>query len=338
MKIKPVLKKGILSQRTVLQIRRLMTFFILNILILPSNALTAEGLFSVGQVETDFNQSEAAKAIFQVSLVYDGIITSVGTSFFVSPDGAFLTAKHVLQRYIDLFELRAGTTLRKAIARGGPQRFVLGDDQAQRRIHFYNSLTQTEIEIREIEFLAVPPDANFIFGNDFILARINRPVNHWISKFASKQPGKGEFVFTIGYPQLSRRATRKPVMTPWGPYTDSNGHQLRVTVGKREIGFSLNRGQLEQLDVAFSDADGLPGLSGSPVFNNAGDVVGIFCGGDTHGDKIDLFHSFVYQPDVRVRYQKIDRVITETRLSTFTSRKIVRCLEINSISSRQRAE
>lgn len=119
---------------------------------------------------------------------------------------------------------------------------------------------------------------------DYAKIALNRPLPMRPVDLNSRLPSLGEDLFVVGFPAIDsiKEATAST-------YTQSI-MQSRVTMGKsikasqanEQLVATRSPAQVEKIDKALSekmlfiDSDGYFGQSGAPIFNDSGEVVGIF--------------------------------------------------------------
>lgn len=287
---------------------------VLILVLAGSKVRGAEGFFEPGQIQTDFDQREYAKSIFQLNHSN----SAGGTIFFVSADGVLITAQHVLQRYIDRYEREQGQSIYQAIQDGGPQELQLAEGQ---KIELMNSMTNERLEFDRIKIISISRPSSRFVTRDFVVAQIAFRPQNFLKKFATKMPSKFDSVISMGYPQYSSRNYGGVIKTPLGEYRDSDGQSLRVTVGQ-----ILTRPTMLGLrfNSMATSADGLPGMSGAPVFAKSGELVGVTYGGDG-SEKDHSIHHMIYKEDVNTKFQSIEYIIKTTNLYEIIRGKIRTC-------------
>jgi len=119
---------------------------------------------------------------------------------------------------------------------------------------------------------------------DFARITLNRPLPMRPVTVNSKLPSLGDDLFVVGFPAIDSVQEANS-----STYTQSI-MQSRVTMGKNikasqaneQLVASRSPAQVEKIDQALSekmlfiDSDGYFGQSGAPIFNDSGEVVGIF--------------------------------------------------------------
>ncbi len=267
-----------------------MTGLVLSSLVCPENVRAMEGFFRPGFLATDFDQHRLASAIYAFT------VAAQGTLFFISPDGHFLTNRHVVAPFLNrleeehLFNSRSGYNSSVPLILKIDENNFLGEP-----IYIVSSAGE-RIKIETIEFYAVPRKISILglgsriagLHNDFILGRINyKPANwiHNVSKLGVDPKRSSNLFFSMGYPQLDsmipHRGNAKelaesnllPALYSADDLTtrDVWHPELLVSVGKIQAIMPF-------VKIAVSDMDSMPGNSGGPIFDLNGKLSGVSVG------------------------------------------------------------
>lgn len=123
-------------------------------------------------------------------------------------------------------------------------------------------------------------------GSDYIKLRLNHSLAIRALKLSTQKPQINQRVFTVGYANISgyravantgeiKNRSRVAIGT-LSPYTEQNRVESPAQKESR-----MHYENVASEHLLIMHMDGLPGQSGSPVLNEAGEVVGIFVAGNS---------------------------------------------------------
>jgi S1-C subfamily serine protease len=241
--------------------------------------------FAMGMVRFEFSRAVKAGAAFPAIVPLDG----GGTGFAIAADGRVLTNYHLVVSEV-LHHRREGGVVSRAdecrslkaqVARRGPGEAWTWQDATRVR------LVSNPPASRALE-----PDATGLLHprEDTALLEVEPAPSAWLP-LSTRRVEVGEAVWMAGFPLRTARSRHS--LDAVG-YPDADG-TLRVSSG-RVVTVGGDR-------YFTTDLDGAAGNSGSPVFDAAGEVVGMFSRATGAG------------PRNALEYGKVERVHVASRLA-----------------------
>lgn len=200
-------------------------------------------------------------------------------SAFVTDDGRTLwTAKHVV-------EPQLGGKLQFQLYNGdGEMLFDSTDSKDQVSIVFAGNGNLIQ-KRHEREFII--DEGMKQLSSDYVKLRLNRNLAVRPLRISNRRPETNQRVFAAGYANVSSYRTMatlggntktrsRVAIGIVRPYTDAAPNE---NPAQKQSRLAMDRFTSDHLIIM--DMDGLPGQSGSPVFNESGEVVGIFVAGNS---------------------------------------------------------
>jgi S1-C subfamily serine protease len=243
-------------------------------------AKVADPVFSMGMVRHEFSRLVKAGATFPATVPLDG----GGTGFAISPRGYVLTNYHLITTDVANHRREAGALHREVPCRG------LRAQIATKR----GSSGWTWSDAQEVWLVSNPPADRALWADaqgllhpreDTALLRVFPPPADFVSLSAAV-PVVGDPVWMAGFPLRTARAGASPASIG---YADADG-TLRVSAGKIT--------ETEPPNYFTTDLDGSMGNSGSPVFDAAGGVTGMFSRAKGEGPRNAVEYGFVQRVHV----------------------------------------
>lgn len=173
----------------------------------------------------------------------------VGTGFFLTKIGHFVTAKHVIA---DVYDFNKGTQFAP--------------------IHAVHFVTPTEVLIRHITKIAIHPISDIAVGKmDFhVHNNTGKPLFNLVPTFSSIPPPMDSTLVTFAYPETDKIITKGKMGKIVGSLF--TGKLIEHNEGPRDSVLVNWPHYVTSIDVK-------GGASGGPVFNQDGHVIGINCVG-----------------------------------------------------------
>ncbi len=198
-------------------------------------------------------------------------------SAFLTDDGLNLwTARHVL-------EPQLGRELQFELYNSDGVKVFDTTDRTKDKVSIVYVGQEDLIQKRHNGKYIVAPDLKKL-SSDYIKLRLNHSLAIRPLRIASRKAQVNERVYAIGYANMTHRGLNS---------NSSIQKRSRVGIGQvspyvqrqpnENEAQKQNRLALEDFSshhLLVMDLDGLPGQSGSPVLNQSGEVVGIFCAGN----------------------------------------------------------
>jgi S1-C subfamily serine protease len=232
--------------------------------------------FSMAMVRHEFSQLVKSGACFPQAVPLQG----GGTGFAISPAGHVLTNYHLVTAEVEVYGREHGSINSEVPCKGVRAQIATKDAWGSWCWHDSDA----------VWLVSNPPTSRAVceddkgvhhLREDTALLRVERPPSGFLT--LSERPAvRGERVWMAGFPL---RTARNPTVLQTCGYTDADG-TLRISTG-RII-------ETEGPDYFVSDIDGSMGNSGSPVFDESGEVIGLFsrASGDGPRNAVEYGHIF----------------------------------------------
>ncbi|MDG9842460.1 MULTISPECIES: serine protease [unclassified Stenotrophomonas] len=231
-------------------------------------------------IDDPFGLRRAVVPVFQRDV--DGSIRGAGTAFHVDGWGRLLTADHVVDcvRARHLRQIKPDARISADITKSPHSTVLLGYGVAFGTVGIpepcwapIQRVDAIVAQKRANPLSELQGDAGFQVGPDIagvsILLDADAPSFHTVAVNFGYRPNVGEMVFAVGYPELHfeamsgdeiARYLREGMFGVYGTVTDL---------------FPDGRGAAHPSPVFEVEADWPSGMSGGPVFNRFGEVIGI---------------------------------------------------------------
>ena len=232
---------------------------------------------AAGESETQFlvrDPFQLRKQILPILTVdnADGFLTGLGTSFFVDPFGTFLTAEHVLKDHFETPELRRSAVAAALFgmglvygAAGLPSEYFapIREIQAWRRAR----------EEQPRLFGPAPPPRIVADAVGFHVDATRVPGSRFAPplplRLSGARPRVGDRVMALGYPELTCLKHDSPDRALI--FTE----RMYGAVGTIRSLLPEGRGSTYPWPLIEVEAHWRSGMSGGPVINEAGEVIGL---------------------------------------------------------------
>jgi S1-C subfamily serine protease len=239
--------------------------------------------FAMGMVRHEFARAAKSGAAFPVTVPLNG----GGSGFAISDKGHVLTNYHLVTAEVSNFQREAGLIGKETLCRSLRAQIARPNADGTWSWH----------DADAVWLVSNPPttrafwqDANGLSHprEDTALLRVEpAPLSH--VQLSDQIAKPQEPVWMAGFPLRSARTQSS--LQSLG-YTDADG-SLRVSSGQVT--------ELDGLDFFTTDLDGSMGNSGSPVFDQSGAVIGLFCRATGDGPRNAFEYGHMHRVHVTAR-------------------------------------
>ena len=223
-------------------------------------------------IQDPFNLRKQVLPILTINRT-TGLLTGLGTGFRADPFETYLTAEHVLKDHFEALEAEDNSRIAAAVFSMG---LVFGRVGLKRELFapVSSAFAMRSLSEEPVLLLGQPAPRRIILDlMRFHLDMSNVPDGHRTPpafiRTAGASPAIGDRVMAVGYPELT--------------YLQGAGESAARIFTERmygAVGTVINilptgRGQSYPWPTLEVDANWRSGMSGGPVFNEAGEVIGI---------------------------------------------------------------